>query len=198
MNEQSFCRGPLAKAVNSTVGAAWVTNPNISFAKHPHIKTSEFYESGRPDGFIFFRGCTICIECKAAFGKYYFGNPDKKNETKGWTFRQREWCRKFAYCTFTPYYIAIWAHHAKKRPPKCHTSQGTLFLVPAQVYENMDSSYYKLTGTRYVEIHDNTVSYICQSKPGLGSLLARYAIPYQTGYRLQSWLEQRRGAVQQC
>ena len=117
--EQKFCRGPLARSFNSIPGARWVPNINISFSKK-FGRDQAFkadYDEGRPDAFVFYSGKIICIECKAAFVRFYFSE---------WSEAQRKWREQNCFPANVPYYIALWISYQADKPKRNH---GSLYLV---------------------------------------------------------------------
>ena len=74
--EQKYCRAPLARSFNAVSETRWIPNTNASFsAKFGNEQAfSADYESGRPDAFVWQRGRVICVECKAAFERFYLAD----------------------------------------------------------------------------------------------------------------------------
>ncbi len=121
--EQTYCRAPLARSFNQTSGVRWIANINTSFSQK-FGRNEAFqgdYESGRPDGFALSGGRIICVECKAAFEKFYLGE---------WSNAQRQWCRDVADGSSTPYYVAVWI--GANRSKSGHAEQHALYMVPSR------------------------------------------------------------------
>ena len=91
--EAKYARAPLAKMFNSTAFCKWIKNENFTYlsktTSSESIAKPVQYESGRPDGFVFYQGRIACIECKAGRGKLFLGNPDNKAVTAEWSRDQR-------------------------------------------------------------------------------------------------------------
>ena len=125
--EQTYCRAPLARAFNRVSCGLWVSNINISFSKKfgRDKAFSGSYESGLPDGFGIRLGRIVCVECKAAFGKFL------KSE---WSDNQRGWYLHKCVPTRTPYYVAVFLGADRNK------RDGNIYLVPGA---DMISGVYK-------------------------------------------------------
>lgn len=151
--ENKFCRQPLAASINKMPGMMWIPNPNVVYTKGAKFGEGSKYESGRPDGFVFRMFNTpVCIECKGMLRRLYMGNPESKDDTKGWSRAQRNWYEKVAKATGTPYFIAVFLADTIET-----TADGTLYLVPASHYLRTEQLLLSTTGSRYLPYrHDST------------------------------------------
>ncbi len=125
--EQNYCRGPLARWFNQDPSHPWLPNRNWSVGDKAH------YVSGVPDGFVCWQGRFLAIECKAAFGSLYLGDPDDPDSTEGWHYHQRSWWRQVAVPSGMTYWIAAWLY-PERRPARVYNQKARCYLVRPELW----------------------------------------------------------------
>ncbi len=167
--EQTYCRSPLAKAVNDHPDLCWhgVTNAG-----------NGLYDSGMPDAFVShadrswhdetdnpevnqLMGLLSCfttsyrrykeksftmvkkivaIECKAAFGSVYLGNPEDEDDHEGWHASQRNWWNTIAVPEGIDYRIALWVYSERNPTGRIMQNKARLFLVPPPAWIALETA----------------------------------------------------------
>ncbi len=125
--EQTYCRGPLARWFNQDPGHPWIPNRNFSGLNRLG------YESGRPDGFVCWAGRFLAVECKAAFGSVYLGDPEDPRSTEGWHYHQRNWWRHVARPSGMSYWICAWVY-PERSPARVLNRQASCYLVTPEMW----------------------------------------------------------------
>lgn len=136
--ESTYCRLPAANLINKTEDMVWIYNANDGSGK---------YISGRPDADVLCCGKGSCdelarivfIECKAAFGSLYLGNPEDRMDKRGFHLSQRNWWSKVAKPKNAPYFILTWLY-PESNPSTVYQKNALLYLVPPPLWLSLEAS----------------------------------------------------------